>query len=240
MHRNNDSQWEERYSLGPIIPGIILVALGALFLLNNLHIIQVREFFRYWPVILIALGLARLLDSGQAGPRPDGLILIVAGAALLAVNLRFLALQYRDLWPLLLIALGIWMLWQRVAPAAPPPPPDADPGSYLTGSVVFGGVKRKITSQDFQGGRVSTVCGGVELDLRWAVMRAESVTLDISAVLGGIEIRVPENWVVVVQARGVFAGFDDRTAHPDPSATPDIHRLIVTGSAVLAGVEIKN
>src|SRR5690242_9868836 len=67
MHHKNDSQWEERYSLGPIIPGIILVALGALFLLNNLHIIQVREFFRYWPVILIALGLARLLDSGQAG-----------------------------------------------------------------------------------------------------------------------------------------------------------------------------
>src|SRR4051794_27546877 len=134
MRNNHEPDWQERYSVGPVIPGLILVALGALFLLNNLHVVQIRELIRYWPVILIALGFGRLVDSGHEGLRPDGLILVVAGAAVLAVNLNFLALSYRDLWPLLLIVLGLWMLWQRVGPAPRRPNTGTD-SSYLTNSV---------------------------------------------------------------------------------------------------------
>jgi Domain of unknown function (DUF5668) len=43
----------------PVAP-IVLIALGILFLLNNLGWLELRRVFRYWPVLLIAAGLYML------------------------------------------------------------------------------------------------------------------------------------------------------------------------------------
>lgn len=57
----------------PVTP-ILLIALGVLFLLNNLEIFELRRMLRYWPVMLIALGLYMLYlrmtgSSSDADPR---------------------------------------------------------------------------------------------------------------------------------------------------------------------------
>lgn len=44
--------------LGPLV----LIALGILFLLNNLYP-ETFQFHRLWPVILIVIGLAKVIDS---------------------------------------------------------------------------------------------------------------------------------------------------------------------------------
>ena len=50
---------------GPILFGIILVALGGLFLLQNLlHI----DFGQLWPVILIVIGLAMMVLAWRRSP----------------------------------------------------------------------------------------------------------------------------------------------------------------------------
>jgi Domain of unknown function (DUF5668) len=43
----------------PVTP-ILLIALGVVFLLNNLELFELRRMLRYWPVMLIALGLYML------------------------------------------------------------------------------------------------------------------------------------------------------------------------------------
>jgi hypothetical protein len=43
----------------PVAP-ILLIALGVVFLLNNLELFELRRMLRYWPVMLIALGLYML------------------------------------------------------------------------------------------------------------------------------------------------------------------------------------
>jgi hypothetical protein len=43
----------------PIAP-ILLIALGVVFLLNNLELFELRRMLRFWPVMLIALGLYML------------------------------------------------------------------------------------------------------------------------------------------------------------------------------------
>jgi hypothetical protein len=50
----------------PIAP-ILLIALGVVFLLNNLEIFELRRMLRYWPVMLIALGLYMLYARMAAG-----------------------------------------------------------------------------------------------------------------------------------------------------------------------------
>ncbi len=44
----------------PVAP-LMLIALGTVFLLNNLEILELRRLLRYWPVILIALGVYMLI-----------------------------------------------------------------------------------------------------------------------------------------------------------------------------------
>ena len=58
---NPGSPWPKGTSA--LIPGLTLVAIGALFLLDNLHIVHVSNWFAYWPVILIAIGLVKMVDS---------------------------------------------------------------------------------------------------------------------------------------------------------------------------------
>ena len=49
----------------PIAPAI-LIALGLLFLLNNMEIVRFRDFIRYWPIALIGLGVYLLYERLSA------------------------------------------------------------------------------------------------------------------------------------------------------------------------------
>ena len=54
----------------PVAP-ILLIVLGVIFLLNNLDLFQVERIIRYWPVLLIGLGVymlyARMSGSSENG-----------------------------------------------------------------------------------------------------------------------------------------------------------------------------
>ena len=105
---------------------------------------------------------------------------------------------------------------------------------------ILSGSRGVITSQDFRGGEIVAIFGGVRLDLRQAAISVDRAVLDISAVFGGVELRVPENWLVETKGVGIFGGFDDKTLHPkrDPNAkTPE---LVITGTAVFGGVSVTN
>jgi predicted membrane protein len=239
MYHSQDSQGSG-VRTGALIPGLILVGVGVLFLLDNLNIIYARDFVRYWPVILIAAGLAKLVDAPHSGGRPAGVILLLVGSVFLVDNLGLLHLGFRALWPLALIAMGLMLLWQRLSPEtySPEGTPRGAAGG-LNETAVFGGCKRVLNTDDFKGGQVSAVFGGVELDLRRAGIRGDSATIDISAIFGGVEIRIPQNWSAVMHGTAIFGGYEDKANQPDP-ASPDFKRLIVKGAVVFGGCEIKN
>jgi hypothetical protein len=226
--------WENGHRL---IPAIIVIGIGVLFLLNNLNILYFSEWARYWPVILIALGLVKLVDASTPSGHVAGAIFAGVGAVLLGQTLGYLNVGIHDLWPLFLIGAGIMMLFQRNSWYR------VRPGLYahksLREAAVFGGGKRNINTQDFTGGHIDAVFSGYQIDLRGAIMTSDSATLKISAVFSGVEIRVPETWSVVMEGHGVFGGFADNTTQPDPR-TPGLKRLIVRGDAVFGGVDVKN
>lgn len=252
--RENDSRYTWSQSSERFIPAIVLIGVGLLFLLNNLHIVAVREIIGYWPAILIAVGIIQLVDSSFAAGRTAGGILVCVGAFLLARNLGYLNIAIRDLWPLILIGIGILMLLNRTV---------WWPGGvvyakhsrseryrrfrerqYVPGMLneygIFGGGKRKVNTMDFKGGHVDAVFGGFEIDLRDAIMDGDAATLETNAVFGGIEVRIPITWSAVVQGVGVFGAFQDETTQPNPTLVPNPKRLIVKGGAVFGAVEVKN
>jgi hypothetical protein len=115
----------------------------------------------------------------------------------------------------------------------------ASSSSTLNEWAVFSGVRRKLDTQEFEGGEVTAVFGGAEIDLRGAGMKKDEAIIDVNAVFGGVEIRTPETWEVVMSGTPIFGGYDDETA-PARETGVKRPRLIIAGSAVFGGVSVKN
>lgn len=105
----------------------------------------------------------------------------------------------------------------------------------FSGTAILSGVDRQITSSAFRRAEASAYLGGVNLDFRNATMESNEATLEVSAVMGGIEIRVPRSWTVVNRVTPVLGGVSDRT-----HSTDENKRLVIKGTVFLGGLDIKN
>jgi len=102
---------------------------------------------------------------------------------------------------------------------------------------VTGGAKEKVASMDFRGGFLRAVMGGVQLDLTEATIVDPPATIEMTVVMGGVEIVVPEGWKVKVETQNKFAGVHSALVGgvPDDKDAPD---LVLTGKVIMGGVAI--
>jgi hypothetical protein len=240
-----------------VVFGLLLVAWGGLALLDSVGLVESRSVLRtFWPVALIVWG-ATAIGFGRHGRRWGGLLAVVLGTTLLGNQLAWWSVRWSMLWPLVLIAVGIRIMirrprWGRYGsePGAegetvPPPanpsiaetPPDTHQGALLREFALFGGIERRNISQAFQGGEATAVFGGVQLDLRDCRMAGNEAHIEILAALGGVSLTIPRDWAVDSQISAILGGVDDRSTPPVDGA---VKRLVLTGNAILGGVEVKN
>lgn len=227
-------------------PGLILVILGIAFLLTNLGILSDNFVGTYWPAALVIFGLVIAFTGGHFGKKLWGGFLTLFGLGLLANNLGYIHTPFWHLfWPLILIFLGISALTHNLCgrsyrgPGGVGAPPVSTGGPNVLNEVnVFGGVQRRIDSQEFEGGQVVSVFGGADIDLRAAATKKDEIHIELNSVFGGVDLRVPDTWDVTVQGSGIFGGYEDKTM---PRRTPESGKrphLIITGSAVFGGVTV--
>lgn len=228
---------------------IFLILVGVLLFLDNVGILRVRNLWNYWPLILVAAGIGRLMNSRDTGARLIGLFLVLLGSVILLVTLGILHIHTRDgSWPvaLLLIAFGVSLLVKVLEPGAGrrsfglPAPASAESTNVLNDMALLGGIKRKLETANFQGGAIVSILGGVEIDLRRSQISAPERTaaLDIRAILAGTKIRVPETWRVNVLGASILGSYEDKTIPPNTG--PHAPTLVITGYSVFASIEIEN
>lgn len=105
---------------------------------------------------------------------------------------------------------------------------------------LLGGSQYVSRSQKLKGGNVLCVLGGAELDLREADTEDQVLTIDVLAFMGGAEIRIPAHWQVTVKAFSLLGGISNRTTClADKMGVPSKH-LVITGFAIMGGIELKN
>lgn len=233
---------ERRSGLSPgLMGGVIIILIGVVLLLDRTEIVHAMHLFRFWPLTLVIVGIARLLQPCGMSGRVLGGILVVFGALLQLDNLGYSAIRFEHLWPLLVIAVGLMLVGRalearRVYGESGP----SQSVSRLNDWTVFGGIERRIAAQDFEGGEVLAVFGGSKIDLTKAGMKGNQIVIDVNTIFGGAEILVPEDWTVSMQGNGIFGGFADKTRHPRPEEGGSTRLLIVRGMALFGGVEVKN
>jgi hypothetical protein len=186
-----------------------------------------------WPVVLVFLGglliWQALRGRGQSGVAPQG-----AGGASGEHNGG--GLGFSSPGPGERAAAGArWGLgatrsWSGQA---------QERGSVLSEFALMGGGELVVHSQDFRGGEVSAIMGGFEIDLRGAAISGDSATLEVFTLFGGIELKVPQEWNVVLHGTPILGMFANTAkAMADPSVPRKT--LILKGTAIMGGVEVKN
>jgi predicted membrane protein len=103
----------------------------------------------------------------------------------------------------------------------------------------MGGGDRIVRTQDFRGGEVTAIMGGFAIDLRGAAIAGDSATIHVFALWGGVEFKVPEDWNVAMAGVPILGGFTN-SARSFRQGDAAAKTLIVKGTAVMGGVEVKN
>ena len=221
---------------GRLIFGLVVIGLGVLFLMDELGIMNASEVLRWWPAAMLAYGLMRLTGTLCRQHPVSGVIFTLIGGWLLLRNLGAIPYGLRDFWPVVLIALGVVMVsggLRRGRGATGP----AESASTLSAFAFWSGVDRKVVATDFQGGDVTAFMGGHDIDLRPARMAGETAVIDLFVVMGGVDMRIPEDWTVSCEAVPIMGSVEDRTR---PPAGEVRGRLILRGFILMGGVEVKN
>lgn len=227
---------EKKYSMhSQSIVGIVILLLGVILTLGNFDIIEASSVLRYWPVLLIIFGGVRAVQPGASSGRIFGGVLAVIGVFLLLGKLDIIWFEFWDLWPLLLIAVGASLVLRTSRRSADRKGETTD--SVISGAAVLSGIEQRNSSLDFRGGSVSAILGGHVIDLRNADMpEGGEAELEVFAFMGGIELRVPNDWSVVLNGSAFMGGFESR-AEGSPYGKK---KLVIRGQAILGGVEVKN
>lgn len=95
-----------------LIGGLILVALGCLFLLQNLGVLYVGSLWRFWPMFLVWGGLEGVVAPRRSLHFAGGAVMLILGVFFQLQELGFLFIRARDFWPALLVVAGLALLAQ--------------------------------------------------------------------------------------------------------------------------------
>lgn len=103
-------------------------------------------------------------------------------------------------------------------------------------SAVFGGVERAGRWLVEPHTTVSILCGGVDLDLREAVLAQREVVFQCAVIFGGLRIIVPPGVRVVNQANVFLGGVD--LSKVDSVTDPSAPTIRITGTCLMGGIQV--
>jgi predicted membrane protein len=221
--------------------GVILILAGLVLLANIFEVFDydVRRIVFSWQMLLIAIGVISLVNNRSWAP---GIILIAIGGFSLANHyLEIPDYWHQAFWPLLVLVVGVYLL------VAPPrymrsgkrAVIDGDNRDFIDEVAVFSGGDRIITSQNFKGGRITSIFGGSKINLMNSKLAEGPQVLDTMSVFGGSTIIVPADWTVRVEVVAIFGGFSDRRERMPNIVYDQNTMLVIKGMAIFGGGEVK-
>ena len=231
--------------------GALLIVAGGVLVAINLNLIPSYEIFFSWQTLLIVVGIICLFHRHVC----EGLALVAVGKFFLIPSLArempecFPGINpdtfVSTYWSLLLVVAGVLVILSHFFKRGhccfkhrfEKKVFRGRRGGFSRNSV-FGNDEHIILDEEFKGGEVNAVFGGITLDLRKTRLPEGETYLETNAVFGGIVIIVPEAWQVEFHLDSVFGGFqDNRSANAEADRS---RKLVIKGACVFGGGELRN
>ncbi len=99
---------------------------------------------------------------------------------------------------------------------------------------ILWGTQKSITSNNFKGGKVTSIFGYSEIDLTECKLDSNSVVIDILGIFGGSTLIVPKEWNVVVDVFSLFGGFSNKI-RITPETKVDMEKTLTIKGLILFG-----
>lgn len=230
-----------------ILWGFVLLAIGLIWGGNTLGITDIDLFFDGWWTLFIIVPCFIGLLSGK--DILGSLIGMGIGVLLLlnAQDILNLSMVWKLLVPSILVLIGIRIIFGSVNynrkskevhvhiehSATEDAPKSQAPVRSWT--AVFSGEELKFSNETFDGINLTSVFGGIDLDLRSAIIEHDC-TIRATSVFGGVDILVPDNVNVKISSNSVFGGIENKASHRDIPGAPTLY---IQGTCLFGGVDIK-
>lgn len=234
----------KRNRSGRILGGLVIVIVGLVFLAD-----RAGADLPYWifsfETLLITLGLYLGFRHSFKG---FGWAIPIALGVFLLLDDLYPFWDIKDyFWPVVVIAVGLFIMfkpekkntntvWGSNVDAASNSADD-----QIESVAVFGSVKKNIISKTFRGGEATTIFGGTEINLTQADVQGP-ITLELTNVFAGTKLIVPPNWKVQTEeVVAILGGVEDKRAIlSDPSSVDHQKVLILRGTCIFGGIDIKS
>jgi predicted membrane protein len=224
-----------------LLLGVAIVLIGLALLAKNFGFLSYdlnRYIFR-WEMILIGLGLVFILTRSN---RSTGIILVFIGGAFYASSVFDLHINiWQLLLPAVLILAGVLMIFRNKIDGDWSKTIVPNDEHHIDEVAVFGGGDRLITSQQFEGGKVTAVFGGLNYNMQKAKLAPGKNVIDVFCIFGGMKLVVPDDWTIKIRVMSLFGGFNDKRHSTVPESVPNNEtQLIIKGIVLFGGGEIKS
>ena len=93
-----------------LIFGLLLIAVGTLAFLGSIDVIPVHHIGRYWPLILIAIGVGGELEAIHKRKGDGSFILLAVGCWMLAGTFHLFDLSIRGAMPIGVVVAGVFVI----------------------------------------------------------------------------------------------------------------------------------
>jgi predicted membrane protein len=221
-----------------IITGITIIILGILVSLSKFGLDLKVNVWDYWPLILIIIGFGLLFRHRENRQYFSGILFLVFGVFFLAHNLiKNIDFDILSLLPaVIVVIIGAKILTDGLRRSKKSPLSK----DHINLSAILGAGKFYLSSKYLKGGNITAIMGECKVNLREADFVEESIVIDAYAIMGAIELKVPNSWEVVVQGSPFMGSMEDKTNRDSNSDKAQKKRLIIKGTAIMGGVEIIN
>ncbi|MBP1683112.1 MAG: hypothetical protein H6Q27_676 [Ignavibacteriaceae bacterium] len=225
-----------------VLLGGILIFFGGIFLLDTMNILHFRiaHVLFSFPFFMFVIGLFVLVNTEK---KFLGGILTGIGILFLIPRI-FPQVDYDGgiIIPIFLIILGIYIIMKK-RKAGTESVFSSDTSKMNKDKIddvsIFGGGTKIISSNNFQGGNVTAIFGGSEINFMNCQLAEGDNVLDVLCIFGGTTIIVPKEWNVVINVTSVLGGFSNKAIR-NPSVVIDQSRTLhIKGLAMFGGGEVK-
>jgi len=218
--------------------GATLIAVGVLFLLDRADVLDAGKVIGdWWPIVIVGFGLVTLAERPVSLLGP--VLLVTVGVLLLLVTNDVLETSaWNVIWPTALIAIGLTVLFRNRKRGDHLVLGEGHDQDLVRTTAFLSGSELATQSNAFRGAVLTAILGGVELDMRHATLADDGAEVDVTAIMGAVDLIIPREWRVTVRGTPILGGVSNRA---EGSSLPDdAPRLRVDALAILGGVEIKH
>lgn len=220
-----------------ILWGLVLIVLGILLGGKALGLWNINVFFKgWWTLFIIVPSFIGLFDEDD---KTGSFIGLIVGIILLLScrDVIDFSLVWKFILPIILVVIGLSFIFKdtfnkEINKNIKKLNKKMTSKEGFTST--FSGQNINFDKEEFKGTTLNAVFGGIELDLRKAIINGD-VVINATSIFGGINVYAPKNCRIKIKSNSIFGGVSNQRKFEKNEGE---HTIYINASCIFGGVEI--